>query len=126
MTAEKMPVSVAYKVIERAGGTCEAYLTRRAKCKRVPQHLHHRKMRSQGGENTPSNLLAVCHECHRWVHDKPAKAYELGLLVKSSKTPCDVPVLRRGNWALLEDTHRITPIMNMNNMNALNYERSEE
>jgi hypothetical protein len=50
-------------------------------------HTHHRKLRSQGGGDEPSNLLRVCLECHTWIHANPSDAYARGLLVHSWADP---------------------------------------
>ena len=55
-------------------------------------HRHHRKRRSQGGDDSPSNILLLPQEIHSWVHDNPEKAYELGWLVKSHDNPEDISV----------------------------------
>lgn len=55
-------------------------------------HKHHRKMRSQGGDNSPENIVDLCLECHGWVHANPAAAYESGWLVKSWQEPAEVLV----------------------------------
>ena len=36
--------------------------------------------RSQGGSDDASNLLAVCHQCHEWIHTHPAMALEAEFL----------------------------------------------
>lgn len=46
-------------------------------------HMHHRKRRSQGGTNDPTNLIAVCVACHSYIHNHPAISYERGWLVHS-------------------------------------------
>lgn len=45
-------------------------------------HRHHRRMRSQGGGNEPSNLLAVCPSCHDYIHAHPSESYERGWLLR--------------------------------------------
>lgn len=50
-------------------------------------HTHHRKLRSQGGGDEPSNLLRVCLECHTWIHGNPSDSYARGLLVHSWADP---------------------------------------
>lgn len=32
-------------------------------------HLHHVVYRSQGGKDDESNLVTVCHRCHRSIHE---------------------------------------------------------
>ena len=59
---------------------------------------HHRKLRSQGGTDDPSNVIeAVCGSgttgCHGWIHDHPATSYANGWLVKSWDDPEFVPII---------------------------------
>lgn len=95
-----MPGGVARMVIARADGHCEAMIIA-AGCTGRAEHLHHRKLRSQGGEHTVENVVHICHRCHRWIHHHPAQSYEWGLLVKGSHDPELVQVLRRGWWGFL-------------------------
>ena len=44
--------------------------------------VHHRVRRSQCGSNLPSNLITLCHRCHRWAHDHPYAANREGLLLR--------------------------------------------
>lgn len=64
---------------------CEARASE--KCTGRAVHTHHRKLRSQGGTDDQSNLLAVCLQCHHHIHMNPALSYERGWLVKSWDTP---------------------------------------
>lgn len=43
-------------------------------------HRHHVVRRSQGGADTPDNLLWLCPWHHHYVHHHPAEAKALGLL----------------------------------------------
>ncbi len=56
--------------------------------------VHHRRLRSQGGKDELSNLVALHHECHNLgtdsVHLNPKKAIETGFIVPSWDTPEDV------------------------------------
>ena len=61
-------------------------------CGRDAVHTHHRKLRSQGGDESADNLLRVCLECHTYIHAEPASAYAMGWLVKSYEDPSAVPV----------------------------------
>lgn len=49
-------------------------------CYLLADHVHHILPRSAGGTDDLGNLAALCWSHHRWVHDNPAKARELGLL----------------------------------------------
>jgi 5-methylcytosine-specific restriction endonuclease McrA len=41
---------------------------------------HHILRRSQGGQDTPDNLVTLCRAHHSAVHEQIARSYELGLL----------------------------------------------
>ena len=41
---------------------------------------HHVQLRSQGGPDTPENMLDTCSPCHDWAHAHPAQANELGII----------------------------------------------
>lgn len=79
-------------VYDRAGGCCD-------RCGRaVPKddwECHHRKLRSQGGQDSMFNLVCLCHEDHARIHRAVQWSYENGWLVRSFDDPALVPV-RRG------------------------------
>lgn len=62
--------------------------------------VHHRKLRSQGGNDDPANLIALHHACHnlgsRSVHINVAVAVERGFLVPSWDDPAAVPLTLKG------------------------------
>jgi hypothetical protein len=62
------------------------------RCGRMADHTHHRKRRSQGGGDDPTNLMRLCFGCHEWVHSNPEDAYRGGYLVHSYNHPDEVPV----------------------------------
>lgn len=55
-------------------------------------HAHHRKRRSQGGDDSPTNVIYIPSELHTWIHENPERAYELGLLVKSFDDPSSISI----------------------------------
>jgi 5-methylcytosine-specific restriction endonuclease McrA len=77
-----VPPHIRDEVIARSNGKCEL-----PGCLQDAGELHHRKMRSQGGSHSATNLLAVCKVHHIWIHENPAMSYERGWLVKSWDTP---------------------------------------
>jgi len=70
--------------------------------------LHHRKLKSRGGLDQASNLIALHHECHNMatnsVHSNPRKAKERGFMVSSWDDPsaCCVTLID-GNTVMLVD-----------------------
>jgi len=56
-------------------------------CHGRSQHIHHRRLRSQGGDNDFSNLLPMCWRCHDAVH-----ANQAGLIVGRTEDPRRVPI----------------------------------
>jgi hypothetical protein len=72
--------------MERAGWRCEfdgmsTAWGRGSRCPYNATVVHHRLPTSGGGGHDPSNLLALCHEHHRWIHDHPTVSYENGWLI---------------------------------------------
>lgn len=100
MPKKRVPPEVAETVVNRAMGMCEI-MSRETGCNGRAEHLHHRRLRSQGGEHTVENLIHICSPCHAWLHAHPAIAYTNGWLVKGVKDPAEVPVKRRGGLTLL-------------------------
>jgi hypothetical protein len=72
-------------VLARAGGMCEV-----PGCLREAKSVHHRRLRSQGRDDSPDNLIALCAEHHEAVHRSPAWAQSVGLVVmrKGTAGPC--------------------------------------
>ena len=98
----RVPPEVAETVIERARGMCEI-MSRDTGCTGRAEHLHHRQLRSQGGEHTVENLIHICSTCHYWLHAHPAIAYTNGWMVKSTKNPREIPFKRRGGFIVLTE-----------------------
>ena len=99
-----MNKEIAEKVIARANGYCE-------KCG-MPMNqpnLHHRKLRSQGGKDEVSNLIAVHHYCHniasKSIHQNPKESMAKGYIVPSYATPSEYPMhFPDGSIILLAET----------------------
>lgn len=75
---KQVPRWVRNRVKARSEGLCEV---RALGCQRWGVHMHHRKLRSQGGTDTVGNLMHVCGWCHRWVHEHPREARSRGWIV---------------------------------------------
>lgn len=83
---DTLPRSVRLAVQARADGLCEA-------CGMGgPDHIHHRQLRSQGGQHVLDNLIHVHHGCHEQIHANPTRSYALGLMVRRGVDPATVPV----------------------------------
>jgi hypothetical protein len=87
-----LPARLRAELWERSAGVCEAcgYWMHREE-----MQAHHRKLRSQGGLDDLTNLLAVHPSCHtgpHGIHMNPARSYDLGHLVRSYHDPADVAV----------------------------------
>ena len=106
MSKKRMPEHVAEAVIERSGGRCEAqnfpYCTGQA------EQLHHRQLRSQGGEHTVENIIAVCAADHSRFHREVAEAQSQGWIVRSTHDPAEVPMKYRGMTSLLDAEGGVT------------------
>lgn len=87
------PRAVADAVLERALDHCEACDWPAA----GKMDMHHRLLRSQGGQDTVENLIWVHHLCHVLapysIHQNPARSYQLGHMVRSGLDPAQVPVV---------------------------------
>ncbi len=59
----------------------EAFDEMFATCLVRANHVHHRKLRANGGTNNRANLTPLCGNCHRYVHDHPAFSYRYGLML---------------------------------------------
>lgn len=79
-------------VYDRSGGYCERCAIPLAES----WALHHRKLRSRGGKDEITNLVALHHHCHNIgtdsVHLNPDAATREGFMVPSWDEPSLVPV----------------------------------
>lgn len=96
-----MDKKVVAIVQKRANGYCET-------CGGATNSgaLHHRKLKSRGGKDTPSNLIYIHHECHNMrtdsIHLNPEKAEQKGWMVPSWQEPEEtVFTMPDGGFALL-------------------------
>jgi HNH endonuclease len=73
--------------------------------KNLPVDAHHRHLHGQGGPDIPQNLVAVCRECHYFIHANRVEAVGRGFIVDSwDANPAEVPVtLWNGAKALLDE-----------------------
>ena len=68
----KRNADVVVEVLERAAGSCEYCKQPAPFTKRVDREpyleVHHRKPLAKGGDDTVENAIALCPNCHRWMH----------------------------------------------------------
>lgn len=83
-----MDTALKHRIHERSAGRCE-----------MCGHplggegvAHHRRLRSQGGTDTPANLLLLHDRCHRGIHANPLWARRHGFIVPSWADPDTTPV----------------------------------
>ena len=109
MTRLKKKMAIDAKVvtivITRADGYCET-----CGSPGLPENmaLHHRKLKSRGGKDTPANLILVHHGCHNLktssIHLNPAQAEQKGWICPSWREPVDHPFVKPdGSIVLLRD-----------------------
>ncbi len=55
-------------------------------------HEHHRKLRSQGGGDEPTNVIGLPDVVHDWIHANPEKAKDAGLIVPEWDDPAEVKI----------------------------------
>jgi 5-methylcytosine-specific restriction endonuclease McrA len=69
-------LALRQSVFERDGYVC-------CHCRVPGGHLdiHHIRARSQGGPDSLANCVSLHRQCHRWLHENPAEARHLGLIV---------------------------------------------
>lgn len=85
---DSIPADVRQAVYTRSEGYCEACGLWGA------NHVHHRKLRSQGGRHELANLLHVHGTCHERIHaNRDGQSYLVGLLVRSTDDPAEIPVI---------------------------------
>jgi hypothetical protein len=71
---------------------------------------HHRKLRSQGGQDTAQNLITLCSPCHGSVHDQPTRSQRQGFICPSTSDPASWPVHRYlTTWAQPTATGWVVP-----------------
>ena len=67
--------------------------------------LHHRKLKSRGGQDTASNLVLIHHGCHNMkthsIHLRPGAAEKLGFMVASWQDPEEAPLTRADGSVVL-------------------------
>ena len=74
------------EVMARTRGLCAytwvgSFTGERWRCRQQAAHVHHRKLRKQGGTNTLENLVPLCLRCHNVIHEHPETSYAEGWLI---------------------------------------------
>lgn len=109
---KKISPDVVALVAVRAEGYCEVC----GGSAEESMALHHRKLRSRGGEHSVANLIWVHHGCHNLktysIHSNPAYATSKGWMVGSFQDPSEVPFCRPdGTLVLLQNDGGVSVLM---------------
>jgi hypothetical protein len=107
-----VPGDVRAALAERSQGWCEARLEG---CGGRAIDPHHRITRQRGGRRGEaqersdqlSSVIYLCRSCHDWVHEHPAKARVLGLLLRQHQIPAMEMVAYRGEPSYLDLDGRV-------------------
>jgi hypothetical protein len=94
------PDKATVKIVwERDGGCCVRCGLGLSRADRGDRwSVHHRRLRSAGGDNSLSNLIVLCGHgtagCHGLVHSRPGRyRREGGWILRSTDDPAAYPVL---------------------------------
>jgi hypothetical protein len=109
-------VAVRRRVLARAGLCCERCGIKCTTFFRMVGEIHHRRTRSQGVDNSLSNLILLCHLCHVWVGSDPKVAHTQGFHLEHGEVPARTALLYGGpevehygrRWVLLGDGGSVT------------------
>lgn len=112
-------------VKQRSEGVCERCGDRNA------DTMHHRRLRSQRGPWTPSNILHLCGDGTRLCHGeltntngRRAEYERAGWIVPSGQDWLAMPVRRRGQWVLLDDDGGFEPLQKRAGRSGVDEERT--
>ncbi len=101
---DKATVDAAMK---RAAGKCESCGDPLCGRRGFEYSVHHRKRRSQGGDNRLSNLVVLCGHgtsgCHGACHSEVERARQAGFLLRSTENPEEVPMEHAKGTVLLDN-----------------------
>lgn len=79
-------------ILQRDNWKCRSCGMRSGVC------CHHIVFRSQGGEDTPENILVLCSACHDGIH-KDVKYGQYGLvIVLPANANAEIVFVRRDGW----------------------------
>lgn len=94
--------NAAAYVRDRDKHTCQLCGTKSDDKKHIVIEVHHVIRRSDGGSNKPSNLISLCHSCHKKVHSNEKLLKELQSR-KISDTYKDSTYMNMVRWKLYEE-----------------------
>lgn len=78
-SSSDFPPEIRKQIAIRSVGRCEAVAP---PCDGRADQIHHILRRSQGGQGTFENGLAVCTSCHNFIHANPAISRTNGWLAE--------------------------------------------
>lgn len=88
---ERLPPEVWAEVERRDGYRCQASAFGFGSVIPCagPSVVHHRRLRSQGGDHDPARLVLLCDGHHAEVHANPRRAAACGLILRTSTDQTD-------------------------------------
>ena len=88
------------------------------------EDVHHRKLRSQGGDHRWSNLMPVCRPHHDSIHRNPALSHAAGYIVLRNEDPWRVPVIPLAELPAAARIRFIRPVYDWNAARELAHEHA--
>jgi hypothetical protein len=79
-------------------------------CGKDAEDVHHRKLRSQGGDHSWANLMPVCRRDHDQIHRNPAISHAAGWIVLRNEDPWRIRVLNMWELPTAQRIRFIRPV----------------
>lgn len=94
--------NVKHYILDRDNHTCQ-YCKGKSKCKKL--NVHHIQFKSNGGGNSPVNLITLCEDCHSDLHDNKITLSEKLIKNVSFKEPSHMNIMKNSLIEQLKDLY---------------------